>query len=282
MAARHDHHLGGLLVREVEDLVEHLLLGRLDHAGVLGRRHDVADVLLGVRDHTSRGRRDPEEAGDGVPRRLQHPHDRVHDPRQPVERPCHRHGQALRALERDRLGRELTEDDAQVGQDQEGDDERDAARQAVEVARDQRLAHGTEKDPEDADPDLDDRDEADGIVHEPQGDLRVAASSLGTLLQACPARRHERVLGRHEHRVPQHEGEDREDSEEVVHAPLSGARVLGGSSSTSVSGYEDSGCLGALHRARRRGRTPTRRAWRSIWRAAVACAVTAAPLRRSA
>ena len=40
-----------LLVREVEDLVEHLLLGRGDHARVLGARDDLADVLLGVGEH---------------------------------------------------------------------------------------------------------------------------------------------------------------------------------------------------------------------------------------
>ncbi len=47
---RHDlrpghHHLVGFLVREVEDLVEHLLLGLLD---LLRLRDDQADVLLGV------------------------------------------------------------------------------------------------------------------------------------------------------------------------------------------------------------------------------------------
>ena len=64
--------------------------------------------------------------------------------------------QPLGALERDRLRHELAEDDAEVGQDQEREQEGDAARDpVVEVARDERLPEGTEEDPEDGDPDLD-------------------------------------------------------------------------------------------------------------------------------
>ena len=59
--ARH-HHLVRLLVGEVEDLVEHLLLGLLDHAVVLGLGDDVADVLLRVGEDARRRRLDPEEA----------------------------------------------------------------------------------------------------------------------------------------------------------------------------------------------------------------------------
>ena len=43
---------------------------------------------------------------------------------------------------------------------------------------------------------------------------------------------HERVLGRDEHRIPQHEQENDDDAEGVAHAPFSGARVLGGISSS--------------------------------------------------
>ncbi len=46
-----DHHRGHLLRGEVEDLVEHLLLGLLELAVILGRGDRVADVLARVGDH---------------------------------------------------------------------------------------------------------------------------------------------------------------------------------------------------------------------------------------
>ena len=53
-----------LLVREVEDLVEHLLFFLVDDARVLGRRDHHPDLRL-VRDHDACGRRvDPEDAGE--------------------------------------------------------------------------------------------------------------------------------------------------------------------------------------------------------------------------
>ena len=45
-----DHHFVGLLVREVEDLVEELLLACSTTPGLAGLRHDQADVLLRVGD----------------------------------------------------------------------------------------------------------------------------------------------------------------------------------------------------------------------------------------
>ena len=50
--------LADLLVGEVEDLVEHLLLGLLDLADVLGRPDAVDDVLARVGDDPGRGRRE--------------------------------------------------------------------------------------------------------------------------------------------------------------------------------------------------------------------------------
>ena len=63
----------------------------------------------------------------------------------------------------------------------------------------------------------------------------AAAAGVGLGLETRPPRRHERVLGRDEDRVPQHEQEDREDAEGVAHAPLSGAWVLEGSSKLARS-----------------------------------------------
>ena len=60
-----------------------------------------------------------------------------------------------------------------------------------------------------------------------------------TRLEPAPARGHERVLGRHENRVPQHQQHDDEEAEEVAHAPSPGAWVLGGISSNSAAQYRD-------------------------------------------
>ena len=237
-----DHHVVGLLVGEVEDLVEHLLLRLLD---LLGLRHDQADVLLRVHRHPGRRRLDAEEPRDPVRRPLQHPHERIRDPPQPVERHGKPEGQALGALERDRLRHELAEHDAQVGQDQERDEEGDAARDpVVEVAREQRLAQGTEQDPEHRDPDLDRGDEAHGLVEQPERRPRPAVAALRQLLEAGAPRRHERVLGGDEDRIPQHEQENEDQPEGVAHAPLSGARVLGGSSSSKVRSEDSAGIRG--------------------------------------
>ena len=51
-----DHDVRGLLAGEVEDAVEHLLLGLLDQAGVLGLGDDPAQLVDGV-DGRSDGRR---------------------------------------------------------------------------------------------------------------------------------------------------------------------------------------------------------------------------------
>ena len=117
------HHLADLLVGEVEDLVEHLLLRRRDLAGVLGARDDLADLLLGV-DELADGRRtEAEEAHDRVRGHLQRPDERPRGELQQRERIGDRHRVALGLLESDRLGRELAERDAQVGEDQERDRE---------------------------------------------------------------------------------------------------------------------------------------------------------------
>ena len=251
------HHLVDFLVREVEDLVEHLLLGRRDHARVLGAGDDVANLLLGVGELAGRRRRDPEEARDRVSRDLQQPGERLHDRLQDLERDRERLRDRLGPLQRERLRHELAERDAEVGEDQEREHVRDPVRERrVEVARQERLADGTEGDPEDGDPDLDGADELDRVVHQVERGARTAAAGLRVRLEARPPRRHERVLGRDEDRVPEHEQEDREDSEGVAHAPLSGAWVLEGSSKLARSIGNDSDVIGAAPRAPRARAAP--------------------------
>ena len=230
------HHLVDFLVREVEDLVEHLLLVGRDHARVLGAGDDVPDVLLGVGEHACGRRGDSEEARHRVGRDLQQPVEGPHDRLQDLERDREQLRDRLGPLEREGLRHELPERDAEVGQDQEREHVRDPVREPrVEVAREQWLADGAERDPKDGDPDLHGADELDRMVHQVEGGPRPAAACFGLGLEARPPRRHERIFGRDEHRVSEHEQEDREDSERVAHAPLSGAWVLEGSSKLARS-----------------------------------------------
>ena len=263
------HHLVDFLVREVEDLVEHLLLGRRDHARVLGAGDDVADVLLGVGELARRRRRDAEEPRDRVRGDLQEPGERLDDLLQDLERNRDRLRDRLGPLQRERLRHELAERDAEVGEDQECERVGDRVRErGVEVVGQERLADGTEGDPEDRDPDLDRADELDRVVHQVERGTGTPAAGVGLGLEPGPPRRHERVLGRDEDRVPQHEQEDREDAEGVAHlsraprcegaagggsagwrwcwpgtrdAPLSGAWVLEGSSklARSIGNHSD-------------------------------------------
>jgi hypothetical protein len=93
-----DHHGRDLLRREVEDLVEHLLLRLLELADVLGGRDGMPDVLTGVRDHSGRRGCHAERAQCEVRRYLQQPGDRVNDAAQHVERDGEHRGYALGAL----------------------------------------------------------------------------------------------------------------------------------------------------------------------------------------
>ena len=76
-------------------------------------------------------------------------------------------------------------------------------------------------------PELRARDEPNRLVHEPQGGSGTAAAAERALLEPRSARGDERVLGRDEHRAPQHEEEHDEDAEKTL-TPRSGAPVLGG------------------------------------------------------
>ena len=99
----------------------------------------------------------------------------------------------------------------------------------LEEVGEQRLADRTDEDREHGDPELDERDEADGLVHEARAPCsRPAAASLGALLEPRAARGDERVLGRDEDRAPQHEEEHDERFGGRRSRPGHGAQVLGG------------------------------------------------------
>ena len=206
-----DHHLVGLLVGEVEDLVDHLLLGRLDRARVLGRGDEVADVLLGRCGHDPRAPAvTPKQPRDRRSADLSSSQTSGYEDRPRMPRAAARaRAPAASAfssaiafgtsspsttLRYVRITNEITYES------QPGD-----AKYGSKKLRDERLADGTEQDPEDRDPDLDGADEADRAVHEPQRRRARAAAVASRPLQPRSPRRHERVLGRHEHGVPRDE-----------------------------------------------------------------------------
>ena len=101
-----------LLRGEVEDLVEHLLLGLLELADVLRRRDRVPDVLARVRDHPGRRRLDPEQAQHEVRGTCRSQTSGCATRARNVERDGEAIGEPLRLLQRDRLRHELAEHDA--------------------------------------------------------------------------------------------------------------------------------------------------------------------------
>ena len=102
------------------------------------------------------------------------------------------------------------------------------------------------------------------MVHQVEGGARTAAAGFRVGLEARPPRRHERVFGRDEDRVPEHEQEDREDAEGVAQAPLSGAWVLEGSSSKLARSIGNGPAVIARCRCARRSSSTSRSRWESV------------------
>ena len=116
---------------------------------------------------------------------LEHPHDRIRDPREPVEGHGERDCEPLRLLQRHGLGYELAHDDGEVREDHERDQEGDRGRErGLHEIREERLAEGTDEDREHRDADLDRGDEANRVVHEAECRPGAAAPAPGALDEA--------------------------------------------------------------------------------------------------
>ena len=130
---------------------------------------------------------------------------------------------ALGLLERDRLWNELADHDAQVGDDREGEDERDRhCEVGLEEVTEEALADRAEQDAQSRYANLDDADEAHRVLHQLERGRGATAPALGALLQTGASRRDERVLRDHEEAVPCDQQENDDDSERVAHAPSAG------------------------------------------------------------
>ena len=229
-----DHHGRDLLVGEVEDLVEHLLLLLLDLA-LLGRARE-EHLQLGLRvDAAFLARRlEPEQAERAVGGRLEHPDQRLEDEEERADRARDRERGRLRMAEGDALRDQLADDHVEVGDQQEreedGDDRR---RDRVEDVREDGLAQGTDGQARERDAELHRGDEAVRVRRDAQDGACAPVALVAELGDARSARRDEAVFGRDEERVQQEQRGDREQLERNRHAPLTGATVLGGWSSSS-------------------------------------------------
>ncbi len=220
--------------------VEHVGLDALDLPALAGLGHDQPYVLARAREHPRRRGLDAEQARH--PRRgdLQQPHERLGRPapgaRSGTRAPWRAAPPSARAM---RLRHELAERDAQVREDQERDrvGERRREPRVEVVGRGAARPMAPMAIEKTVIADLRRCDEADRRVHQRQRALRAPTTGVGAFLQARTARCHERVLGGDEDRVAQTSNPIRL-TVEVAHAPLSGARGLGGWSSSNGDLFE--------------------------------------------
>ena len=236
LGPRH-HDVGDFLVREVEDLVEHLLLlaFELSRLGGAGKEH--LQLGLGVRGAAVLTRRlETQDAQRKVGRFLQDPDQRLEDDEEPGHRGRHDERDGLRVAERHALRDQLADHDVQVRDDQEGEAIRDdRGRDRVEHPREDRLADGTDTQARDRDAELHGRDESRRVRGDAQDDAGPTASLVAELGEARASRGDQGVLGRDEERVQQEQASDCEELKAESHAaPLSGARGLGGWSSSTA------------------------------------------------
>jgi hypothetical protein len=226
------HHVGNLLVGEVEHLVEHLPLVVLDLA-LLGRTLEQhLQLRLRVNDALRPWRLEPERAQRQLTRALQEPDQRLEEPEEGAHRSRHDQRRLLRVAERDPLRHELTGDDMQEGDDQEGDREGERGRHdRVQRPGQCRLAKGTDCQARAGHAELHGGDEAGRRVGQAQHEPGPAVPKPVELVHSCPAHRYERVLRRDKERIQHDQRRDGDEEQREGHAPSPGAPVLGGTSS---------------------------------------------------
>ncbi len=208
------HHLAERAVAGLEDVVDESSLA-LGDVLVAGDHHPqllLVDLVAGGVGVAA------EEADEQVGRERQQPDDRCHHGGELAERRREELGDPHRALQREPLGHELTEDQRQVRHDEGGHDQRHrVGRRGAEALEDGREGRcerrGTEGGGEEArhrDADLHGREEPVGVAGE--GGDRVPAAPLGVeALHLSGAQRDQRDLGRREHTAHQDERENEQD-----------------------------------------------------------------------
>ena len=211
-----------LLVREVEDLVEHLPLTLLDLARLARGADEHLQLRLGVGLGLHTGQPQVEEMEHPRGRSLQDPDERRKEDEEPSHRRRHGERRPLRIAECDPLRHQLADHDVQERDHDERDrDGEERGDDRVQDLGEHRLAESTDTERGERDAELHGRDEA----RRPRDDLQhVRARAIALLLKLDdlrPARRHEAVLRSHEKRVQEQQPGDGGQLEEDRHAPVS-------------------------------------------------------------
>ncbi len=220
-----DHDLVQAPVAELDDRVDHLLLLGLEDALLAAALDDQLELLgghLGLARHLH-----PEQPGDPVRDPGQEPHDRAEDPGDPLDRAGDEHRQALGVGQPDRLGHELAQDDREEGQQDRHDQEGQAFRLVGEGRdRAQRLGQlvaqvdrgvGRGEEAQDGQAELDDGQEAAGVVLEALDPAGPPVALFGQLVEPAPPDRDDRDLGRHEEALEDRQDDDDQERREVGH-----------------------------------------------------------------
>ena len=201
LGARH-HHVGDLLVGEVEDLVEHLLLLVLDLA-LLGRARE-QHPQLGLRVSLALGARrlELERTQDHLGRPLEQPDQRPEHDEEHADGARDPEGGALRVPERDPLGNELADHHVQVrDHEQREHDGEERRHDRVEAVGEHLLAERADRQGRDRHAQLHRGDEPRRVTGDAEHAARLTVPLVDELHDPRPARRDEAVLGRHEERV---------------------------------------------------------------------------------
>ena len=214
------HDLSGGQVGKAEDAMEHLLFMLFENTRFLTCRHEHLELFLRVHEAMLSGSVQAQHAHHGPSGPIQESDEWPECPHEQLGRLDHQQGGRLRALQRDRLGRELAQNDVQSGDDDECDGNGDAVRGAFRHGRRQeresrlenrgerRLGNPPQPDARHRDAELRRRDvpvgQSDGAPH----GVRAQMALSDQLIDARLAHGHDREFRGNEESVGEHEGHD--------------------------------------------------------------------------
>ncbi len=213
-----DHDVRDLLLGEIEDLVEHLALVRLD-LPVLGRDlQQHLQLRLGVSRALGERRIDADRTLRELARPLEQPDERLEDEEEQPHGRGHAERDALGVAESESLGHELTDHDVQERDDQEREQHGEDRRQPlVEQIGEHPLAERTDGQRGQCHAELHGGDEVRRIARDLDDGARRAAALVGELLHAGSPHGHERVLACDEEGVQEDQrGDGRELDATVI------------------------------------------------------------------
>ena len=203
LGPRH-HHVGSLLVPEIEDLGDHLLLLLLDLAVPLRAVEEHPQLHLRVDVPVGPGRLHPHRPQDQLGGSLEDPDQRPEQQEEAAHRGRDREGHPLRVLERHALRDELADDHVEERDDQEGEEDREDRRDpGIEEILEDGLAQSADSQRGERDAQLHGGDEARRLRRDRENRARAAVALALQLANARAARGDEAVLGRDEEPVQQ-------------------------------------------------------------------------------